>query len=93
MRVRPIARALLVKELAERIHGYPTAGRVRVGIDGPLPAEPDRLAAELIDALRLRGHPAVHVPASGFWRAASLRLERAGRTRTRITRTGSTSAP
>jgi hypothetical protein len=46
-----------------------------VAIDGPPCADPDRFAAALLEALRVRGRPAAHVIASSFWRDASLRLE------------------
>jgi hypothetical protein len=52
---------------------------VRVAVDGPEPARPDVLAAELADRLPALGRPTVVVPATGFYRPASLRLEH-GRT-------------
>jgi hypothetical protein len=52
---------------------------LRVAVDGPDLAGPDRLAAEVADRLPPLGRPAVVVRASGFYRPASLRLEH-GRT-------------
>lgn len=75
MRVRPIAPGLLVEELADRLAGDRPGRWLRVAVDGPPPAEPDALAAALVDPLRARGRPALHVPAAGFLRPASLRLE------------------
>lgn len=78
VRVRPITDDVLVAELTDRIDG---AGqrRLRVAVDGAPSAQPDRLADALVDPLRGRGRFALHVPSRGFWKAASLRLER-GRT-------------
>jgi hypothetical protein len=52
---------------------------VRVAVDGPDEAGPCSLAAALAERLPVRGRGAVVVPAQGFYRAASLRLEH-GRT-------------
>jgi hypothetical protein len=70
---RPADPAALPDLLAERIHSR--AGLVRVAVDGAPAADPHRLADALIEPLRLRGRPAVHVPATLFWRDAALRLE------------------
>lgn len=50
-------------------------GTVRVAVDGPPCADPAEFATALIEPLRVRSRPAVHVEASSFWRDASLRLE------------------
>jgi hypothetical protein len=50
-----------------------------VAVDGPEFAAPDALAAQLADRLPREGRAAVVVPAAGFFRPASLRLEH-GRT-------------
>lgn len=47
----------------------------RVALDGPPCTRPGALAEALVEPLRLRGRPAVHVRADSFWRDASLRLE------------------
>jgi hypothetical protein len=52
---------------------------VRVAVDGPDPAAPEELAAAVAARLPPRGRPTAIVPAAGFWRPASLRLEH-GRT-------------
>jgi hypothetical protein len=75
MRVRPIARPALVAELADRLAADRTDTWLRVAIDGAPAAGPDALAADLVDPLRERGRPAVHVRAADFLRPASLRLE------------------
>ncbi|ROT29696.1 uridine kinase [Micromonospora sp. HM5-17] len=79
MRVRPITPELLVTELADRLAGARPDGRLRVAVDGPPAAEPGRLAVALVDPLRVRGRPAVHVDTRYFLRPASLRYEH-GRT-------------
>jgi hypothetical protein len=75
MRVRPIAPDLLVQELADRLAADRPGQWLRVAVDGPPPAGPERLAAALVDPLRARGRAAVHVGAGGFLRPASLRFE------------------
>jgi hypothetical protein len=75
VRVRPITPELLVDELADRLAGQRPTDRLRVAVDGPDAAGPDRLAMALIDPLRVRGRPAVSVRAGDFLRPASLRYE------------------
>ena len=77
VRFRPITPDALVAGIADLLAAR--AGYVRVGIDGPPPARPDRLAAALVDPLRVRGRAALAVATAGFLRPASVRLER-GRT-------------
>ncbi|GIJ31318.1 uridine kinase [Micromonospora sediminimaris] len=79
MRVRPISPPLLVSELAERLAGARSTGRLRVALDGAPAARPDHLADALVDPLRALGHPVLHVRTEDFLRPASLRLEQ-GRT-------------
>ncbi|MER7459177.1 uridine kinase [Micromonospora sp. NPDC126480] len=79
MRVRPISPELLVAELADRLAGTAAGNRLRVAVDGPPAAGPDALAGALVDPLRARGRPALHVRAADFLRPASVRLEH-GRT-------------
>lgn len=74
-RIRPLSPDLLVVELADRIAATETGRRLRVAIDGPAAAAPGDLAGSLIDPLRVRGRPALHVRAADFLRPASLRLE------------------
>jgi hypothetical protein len=57
----------------------PGATALRVAVDGPDLAGPGGLADELAARLPALGRPAVVVPASGFYRPASVRLEH-GRT-------------
>lgn len=47
-----------------------------MAVDGPTVAGGAALAADLADRLRTSGRPAVHVPAAGFLRPASVRFER-----------------
>ena len=57
----------------------PGASALRVAVDGPDLAAPGALADALASRLPPLGRPAVVVPASGFYRPASVRLEH-GRT-------------
>jgi hypothetical protein len=66
-------------ELAEAIAAIPGRPWLRVAVDGAPAAEPDRLADDLVDPLRVRGRAVQRVRAEDFLRPASLRLER-GRT-------------
>lgn len=67
-------------ELADRVAAaYHPGVVVRVAVDGAPAAAPDRLAAALVDPLRVRGIAAGWVSTAGFLRPASVRLER-GRT-------------
>jgi hypothetical protein len=50
-------------------------GNLRVAIDGAAGLDPAALADRLLEPLRARGRPAVHIRAETFWRDASLRLE------------------
>jgi hypothetical protein len=70
---RPVSRAGLTAELADRIAGL--AGTVRVAVDGPPCAAPQELADTLVAPLRERGRPVARVRAREFWHDASLRLE------------------
>ena len=65
--------------IVERILALPADPGVRVGVDGADAARPGELADRLVEPLRGLGRPVLRVPARGFLRAASLRLER-GRT-------------
>jgi hypothetical protein len=79
--IRPISRPALLTELADRVaaaagaDGGPPDRRVRVGLDGAPPTEPDAWADDLVDPLRVRGLAVLHVPAAGFLRPASERFE------------------
>ena len=64
-----------MRELTDRILSRDSDSRVRVGIDGPAAAAPERLADALVDPLRAGGRPAVRVSTTDFLRPASLRLE------------------
>lgn len=76
MRLRPVSPNRLVAELSDIVAGTSVAeGGLRVAVDGPPAAEPDRLADALVDPLRVGGRPAVRVRADDFLRPASLRLE------------------
>ena len=82
-RPEPLAPPALADRLAALLAAAavprPGAAALRVAIDGPEPARPDTLADALAARLPPLGRPAVVVPASGFYRPASLRLEH-GRT-------------
>jgi hypothetical protein len=77
VRFQPVSFAALVDHVVECISPLP--GQPRVAIDGAAAAEPERLAAALVDPLRVLGRPAIHVHAQDFLRPASLRFEH-GRT-------------
>lgn len=62
-------------ELTGQILSREPDTRVRVGIDGPAAAAPERLADALVEPLRAGGRPAVRVSTADFLRPASLRLE------------------
>jgi hypothetical protein len=76
LRVRAVTPAALVEELADRVASAATGNYVRVAVDGAPAAAPDRLAAALVDPLRVRGRAARSVSTAGFLRPASVRLER-----------------
>jgi hypothetical protein len=57
----------------------PGATALRVAVDGPDAASPEAFAGSLADRLPMLGRASVVVPATGFYRPASLRLEH-GRT-------------
>lgn len=75
MRVRPVSIEVLVEELADRLAGTATDGRLRVAVDGADAADPAALADALVDPLRVRGRSAVRVRTDDFLRPASVRLE------------------
>jgi hypothetical protein len=64
-----------VTELTDQILSRDSDSRVRVGIDGPAAAAPDRLADALVEPLRAGGRATVRVSTADFLRPASLRLE------------------
>jgi hypothetical protein len=75
VRVRPVSFENLVKELADLLLSREPDNYLRVGIDGPPAAAPDRLADALVDPLRAGGRPAIRISTTDFLRPASLRLE------------------
>ena len=52
-----------------------TPDRQRVAVDGAVAAQPELLAAAIVERLHAAGRAAAVVPASSFWKDASLRLE------------------
>jgi hypothetical protein len=66
---------ILTEELADLIASRKADSYLRVAVDGPPAAGPDRLADDLVDPLRVRGRPAVRIRTADFLRPASLRLE------------------
>ena len=75
MRIRPVSFEILVEELADFLLSREPDSYLRVGIDGPPAAAPDRLADALVDPLRVGGRPAIRISTADFLRPASLRLE------------------
>jgi hypothetical protein len=71
--------AVRLAELLARTPPEPGTTALRVALDGPDVARPDLLATAIAAELPALGRPAVVVPAAGFYRPASLRLEH-GRT-------------
>ena len=69
--------AVAAEHLPDRLADWlaDSAGPLRVAIDGPPAARPDDLAESLIEPLRTRSRPVLHVRAQDFWRDAALRLE------------------
>ncbi len=76
MKARPVTVGGLAADLAARIV---KAHATRVAVDGAPSAGAEALAGRVVEQVLADGGYAVHVPAGGFLRAASLRLER-GRT-------------
>jgi hypothetical protein len=75
VRVRPVSRDILTEELADLLASREPDSYLRVAIDGPPAADPDRIADGLVDPLRVRGRPAIRIRTADFLRPASLRLE------------------
>jgi hypothetical protein len=75
MRVRPVSEELLVQQLVDLLVSREPDSRLRVAIDGPPAAAPERLADALVDPLRVRGRAPVRISTGDFLRPASLRLE------------------
>jgi hypothetical protein len=75
MRARPVSPALLVEQLSDRVAAFPREHRLRVVIDGPPAAAPERLADALAGPVRARGRDVLRVSARDFLRPASLRYE------------------
>jgi hypothetical protein len=73
VQVTPISPARLADEVTDLVVGR--AGRVRLAVDGPPPAEPEALAERVGVRLRELGRAAVVVQAADFLRPASVRLE------------------
>ncbi len=75
----PSALADRLAQLLSELPAEPGALALRVAVDGPDLAEPGALAQTLAERLPALGRAAVVVPATGFYRPASVRLEH-GRT-------------
>ncbi|WP_232797022.1 nucleoside/nucleotide kinase family protein, partial [Blastococcus atacamensis] len=78
----PLSPGALADRLADLLAATrpePGAVALRVAVDGPEVAHPEQLARAVAERLPALGHGAVVVPATGFYRPASLRLEH-GRT-------------
>jgi hypothetical protein len=75
VRIRPVSFEILVEELAAQLLSREPDSYLRVGIDGPPAAAPERLADALVGPLRAGGRPAIRINTADFLRPASLRLE------------------
>lgn len=73
MDATPVTRERLAAEITDLVATHP--GRVRVAVDGPPPAGPEELAADVARRLPVLGRPALLVRARDFLRPASVRLE------------------
>jgi hypothetical protein len=73
VQVTPVSPERLAAEITELVMAR--SGRVRVAVDGPPAAGPDRLADQVVSRLRELGRAAVVVRAGDFLRPASVRLE------------------
>lgn len=76
MKARPVTVGGLAADIAARVA---RVHATRVAVDGAPTAGVDVVACRVVEQVRADGGHAVHIPAGGFLRAASLRLER-GRT-------------
>jgi hypothetical protein len=73
---RPIEPARLPQQVATVLDAAPVPGRaLRVAVDGPACAHPERFADSLISPLRALGRPARSIRTETFWRDAALRFE------------------
>lgn len=76
MQPQPVSPDQLPELLADLLAAaLPGPGRLRVLVDGPPAAYPERLADALVDPMRIRGVPPLRVSAADFLRPASVRLE------------------
>jgi hypothetical protein len=75
VRIRPVSFEILVSELAGLLLSREPDSYLRVGIDGPPAAAPERLADALVDPLKVGGRPAIRISTADFLRPASLRFE------------------
>lgn len=73
MRVRPVTWESLVGELTGDL--LKRDGRVRVAVDGAVALGPERLAVDVVTALRTAGRFALHVDGGDFLLPASQRFE------------------
>lgn len=76
---RPTRADALAELIAGHVASLSADRPVRLAVDGPPVARPDRLADALVAPMRRHGRPVLRVRAADFLRPASLRLER-GRT-------------
>jgi hypothetical protein len=79
VKASPVTVAALAADIAARARDTAGEHPARVAVDGAPTAGPHDLAEAVAAVLHDAGTAVLHVPASGFLRAASLRLER-GRT-------------
>lgn len=75
MRIRPVSRDALLRQVAHAVLDRAGGRRVRVAIDGAVPLRPDLWAANLVTVLRDAGRYALHVSIRDFLQPASLRFE------------------
>ena len=73
-RYRPLAADAIAGHIASQVAAH--RGAFRVAVDGAPPTEPVAVAEAVAEELRHAGRPVEVVPASYFWKDASLRYER-----------------
>jgi hypothetical protein len=74
-RVRPTSWPEVAERVVDLVVARPPDTRTRLAIDGAAATGSAELAAAVVERLPVRGRAAFRVPANGFLRAASLRLE------------------
>lgn len=70
------AREAVMDDVARRLGEHELGHPLRVGIDGSVGAGKSTFARELVEALRMRGRPAIHLDSDGFHNVRAIRYRR-----------------